>query len=545
MLRMTAADTIKDLQVQVKRCPECGTGFGREAAFCPFDGVALKTGTWDPTRDPLTDTIIDSRYEVIEPLGEGGMGTVYKVRHTTLDRLFAMKVLRRDLAADSSLAARFLQEARATAAVRHASVVAINDFGNLEDGAPYFVMELLVGETLATRMRARGLLAPREAAGIVCKLADALGAAHAANVVHRDLKPENVFLVGAAAGKSAADEVRIVDFGAAKIMGGSKLTRPGVVFGTPYYMSPEQASGQPVDARADIYSLGVLFYEMITGALPFEADTYMGVLTKHMFAAPMKPSERAPSGVQLGELETVILRALEKEPSARYATMAELSAAIQRATDARSSATPPAQEAPHTGRTVALTNVPSAADRIERSVSRRVEEERRRKRRGIVVAAVSAAATLSVCALAVTLLDDAKSSKSLLPPPPVGVATPAATPPTSPPTSLPSAMSGVSAMSAVSGSVAMPPTAGSAAAPAVAELVAVPAPTPASASTAAPAIAAKSPPAPTSTSVSAAHPSPASAPAAPSSVRAPAARPTPAPPSRPRTPDDLVDPWGH
>jgi serine/threonine protein kinase len=416
---MTAADTVKDLHVQVKRCPECGSGFGAEAAFCPFDGMALTLGTWDPTRDPLTDTVIDHRYEVSEPLGEGGMGTVYKVRHTSLDRMFAMKVLRRDLASDSGLAARFLQEARATAAIRHPSVVAISDFGELDDGAPYFVMDLLVGETLATRMRARGLLSPREAAGIARKLADALSAAHAAGVVHRDLKPENVFLVGQATGKAPADDIRIVDFGAAKIIGASKLTRPGVVFGTPYYMSPEQASGQSVDARADIYSLGVLLYEMITGNVPFEADTYMGVLTKHMFAAPSRPSERTPSSVQLGELDVVVLRALEKEPSARYQSMAELADALDRAVDARPSASPrdEARSAP-----IAYTGGLSTADKIQRSVSRQLDEERRRKRRTIVIAAVSAAATLVLCALAVSFVDDSGSKRI---PAPTGVAVPA------------------------------------------------------------------------------------------------------------------------
>ena len=519
---MTAADTIKDLHVQqVKRCPECGTGFGREAAFCPFDGIPLRASTWDPTRDPLTDTVIDHRYEVIEPLGEGGMGTVYKVRHTTLDRLFAMKVLRRDLAADPGLAARFLQEARATAAIRHSSVVAINDFGELDDGAPYFVMELLVGETLATRMRARGLLSPRDAGTIACKLAGALGAAHAANVVHRDLKPENVFLVGAAAGKSAIDEVRVVDFGAAKIMGGSKLTRPGVVFGTPYYMSPEQASGQPVDARADIYSLGVLLYEMITGALPFEADTYMGVLTKHMFAAPVKPSERTPSGVQLGELDAVVMRALEKDPNARYSTMAELAAAIQRAIDARGSGPPP-KDVPHVAAGRAMfTHAPSTADRIQQSVSRHVEEERRRKRKGIVVAAVSAAVTLSVCGLAVALLDDAKSSRSLLPPPPAQASGAAE----------PSSATAATATATSTASAAQV-TAVSATAPVVSD---VPAP---STTVAAP---------PMVTATSPSRPPPPSAPVgrAPATTpRAPAtATPTP-PPTRRRTPDDLPDPWG-
>jgi serine/threonine protein kinase len=518
---VTAADTIKDLYVLVKRCPECGTGFGREAAFCPFDGIALKAGTWDPTRDPLTDTIIDHRYEVIAPLGEGGMGTVYRVRHTTLDRMFAMKVLRRDLAADAMLAARFLQEARATAAIRHSSVVAINDFGELDDGAPYFVMELLVGETLATRMRARGLLPPREAATIACKLADALGAAHAANVVHRDLKPENVFLVGVSAGRSAADEVRIVDFGAAKIMGGSKLTRPGVVFGTPYYMSPEQASGQPVDARADIYSLGVLLYEMVTGALPFEADTYMGVLTKHMFAVPVKPSARTPAGVQLGELETVVLRALEKDPAARYATMAEVSAALQRSMNIRPLDAP--TDAPRVGRTVRLENAPSTADRIQSSVSRHVEEEKRRKRRAVVVAAVSAAATLSICALAVAFLDDAKSSKSLLPPPPPRETAPTAS---SPLLLLPPPATSAS------------PAAPSQAPPSMTSMTSVPGPEPATAPNV-PATATAAPP-PTTSAVR-------PAPAAPRTTPGPAATP-PRPPSgappRPTTPDDLPDPWG-
>ena len=524
---VTAADTIKDLHVQVKRCPECGTGFGREAAFCPFDGIALKAGTWDPTRDPLTDTIIDHRYEVIAPLGEGGMGTVYKVRHTKLDRMFAMKVLRRDLAADALLAARFLQEARATAAIRHSSVVAINDFGELDDGAPYFVMELLIGETLATRMRGRGLLPPREAATIACKLADALGAAHAANVVHRDLKPENVFLVGASVGRSAVDEVRIVDFGAAKIMGGSKLTRPGVVFGTPYYMSPEQASGEPVDARADIYSLGILLYEMITGALPFEADTYMGVLTKHMFAAPMKPSERVPAGAQLGELETVVLRALEKDPAARYASMAELSAALQRAMGTRASAAP--KEAARAGRTLRLDNAPSTADRIQSSVSRHVVEESRRKRRVIVVAAVSAAATLSICALAVAFLDDAKSSKSLLPPPPPLVTASSAslpppstsTPPTPPPPTQAQAPPSMTSMSAVPDTE---PVSG----PNVPATVS-PSPSPSPSS---------SPPPTTN----AARPTP--SPPRTAAGAAATTRPSAGAPSRPRSADDLPDPWG-
>jgi serine/threonine-protein kinase len=540
---MSAADTILDLSVAVKRCPVCTTGFGVDAAFCPFDGVALETGTWDPTRDPLTNAIVDNRYEVIEPLGEGGMGTVYKVRHVTLDRMFAMKVLRRDLAADEGLAARFMQEARATAAIHHPAVVAINDFGTLDDGAPFFVMELLVGETLATRMRARGLLDPREAAGIARRLADALGAAHAAKVIHRDLKPENVFLVGVSTGKALTDDVRIVDFGAAKIVGASKLTRPGVVFGTPYYMSPEQASGQPVDARADIYSLGVLLYEMLSGALPFEADTYMGVLTKHMFATAAKPSERVPSGAPLGALDAVVMRALEKEPSARYATMADFAEAIRRALEA-SDAPRVIVEAPapaaRSGSGRSGASQLSAADRIQRSVSRHVDDEARRKRRTLVIAVVAAVGTVGLGALAVSVLDrGGRSSEGAA----AGVTqTASASAATitgsalgaSPPSvSLP----GISAVgSAAPGSSALPPGATAvpaSAANAAAGTVAPTAPlSPSPAAVAAPPGAAPSarprkPPA--------ADPSPASAP-----------RPTAPPPTAaPKRHDEFADPWAH
>lgn len=377
---MAAADTIKELpRLEVKRCSDCGARFGLEAAFCPFCGVPLASSTWDRALDPLVGTIVDNRYEVIEPLGQGGMGTVYKVRHVTLNRLFAMKALRRDLAADGDLSRRFIHEARATAAIKHPGVVSISDFGVLEDGIPYFVMELLVGETLSLRMRARGPLPPREAIPIARNIAEALAASHAANVIHRDLKPENVFVIG-------TDELRIVDFGAAKIVGGSKLTRPGVVFGTPYYMSPEQAAGQPIDGRADVYSLGVLLYEMLTGRVPFEADTYMGVLTKHMFAQPPKPSESVAPGIRLGALEDVVLRALEKEPSARYASMAELKKALDVAEKARVSDAPP----PRTQPLVPLgTMRMSTAERIERSVEREVAREEKRKRKQVMTVIVS------------------------------------------------------------------------------------------------------------------------------------------------------------
>jgi serine/threonine-protein kinase len=318
-----------DIRREARRCPSCGQRFSADSAFCPFDGSKLERAAVDPAAgDPLIGHAVDGRYEVLSLLGEGGMGQVYEVRHVSLDRRFAMKLLRRELARDEELAGRFIDEAKATASIRHPNIVQITDFGKLADGLPYFIMELLQGETLGHVIKAGGPIPAARAVRILEQVAGALGAAHAAGVVHRDLKPENVFLVGGMAGGRASDDVRVVDFGAAKIVGSSRVTRQGIVFGTPHYMSPEQASGQPVDHRADIYALGVIMYEMFTGRVPFEADTYMGVLTQHMFVQPVPPSQVSPAARELGALEEITLSCLAKKPEDRYATMSELGAAL-------------------------------------------------------------------------------------------------------------------------------------------------------------------------------------------------------------------------
>ncbi len=326
-----------------KRCSVCGQRFSGDAAFCPFDGTTLEASPFDPLGDPLVGSLVDGRYEVQSVLGEGGMGRIYEVRHKALDRAFAMKVLRPDLAEDAELAERFILEAKATASVKHPNVVQITDFGHLPDQVPFFVMELLVGHTLGEVIKAAGPIPPARAARIVRKIAGALAAAHAAGVVHRDLKPDNVFLLAgsrdlrppgdpdrarslAMLGHGA--DVRVVDFGAAKIVGSSRVTREGVVFGTPHYMAPEQASGQPVDARADVYSLGVIMYEMFTGRVPFEADTYMGVLTQHMFVRPALPSTLIETSDALGALEPITMTCLEKKPDDRFASMDHLIRAL-------------------------------------------------------------------------------------------------------------------------------------------------------------------------------------------------------------------------
>ncbi len=328
---------------RARRCPTCQQAFSGEARFCPFDGDPLdEAPDWNPSADPLIGTLIDGRYEVVSVIGEGGMGTVYEAKHATLGRKMAIKVLRRDIA-DAEHTARFVQEAKAAAAVGHPNIIAVSDFGELTLPAmprpeatpseaprprvPYFVMEHLTGISLAELLRAEKTLSAERAARILFQCASGLSAAHAAGVVHRDLKPDNVFLV-----RSGDRElVKLLDFGVAKMAGAGRLTRAGMVFGTPHYMSPEQAAGESVDHRADVYALGVILYECFAGRVPFEADTYMGVLTKHMFATP-EPIERvAPDPSGLGVLAPVVMRCLAKAPADRYASMAELGAALEAA----------------------------------------------------------------------------------------------------------------------------------------------------------------------------------------------------------------------
>jgi serine/threonine-protein kinase len=319
-----SGDTIS---LTAKRCKLCGQRFTNDAAFCPFDGEPLELAPEGSNlADPLIGKVIDGRYDVLESLGEGGMGTVYRVRHRALQRPLAMKVLRRDLAREKELGSRFIQEARTAATINHPNVVQITDFGNLPDGIPYFVMEFLDGEPLSAMVRHGGPLPAARAVRILVQIAAGVGAAHRAGIVHRDLKPDNVFVSHDPNGQ---DVVKLLDFGVAKVAGAAKLTRTGMVFGSPHYMSPEQASGQPVDHRADIYALGVVMYELFTGHVPFEADTFMGVLTKHMFVAPEPFVAKIGHSKELGALEDITLRCLEKKPEDRYATAEDLIAEVE------------------------------------------------------------------------------------------------------------------------------------------------------------------------------------------------------------------------
>ena len=268
--------------------------------------------------------LVADKYEVIDKLGEGGMGTVYRARQRPIDRLVAVKVLLGKLAEDEVAVKRFEQEARAVSKMQHPNTVTIFDYGQTIDGRLYLVMEFLKGQTLTDLLRRDGPLAAAVTIHIIRQVCASLGDAHAAGIIHRDLKPDNIFLTDVGADPNF---VKVLDFGVAKLAdneAAATLTQTGMIFGTPKYMSPEQAEGKPIDFRADIYAIGVVMYELLTARPPFLADTAVALLLKHISQPPPAFTKIRPDLNVPPRLEAITMKALAKDPDQRYLTVEDL-----------------------------------------------------------------------------------------------------------------------------------------------------------------------------------------------------------------------------
>jgi serine/threonine protein kinase len=302
------------------------------------------TATGNEEHDSLVGTLFAGRFRVESLLGTGGMGAVYLARHEVLQRRFALKVIRRELLEDLSVAARFRREARAASRIDHPNVMRIFDFGHAEGGRPYLALEYVEGPTLAETIAGRGALPVPRALAILGQCAEALEAAHAVGVIHRDLKPSNIVLGRRADGSLL---VKVLDFGLAKIvgLGGTAATQAGAVFGTPEYIAPERCLGDDAeeDPRADLYSLGVIAFELLTGQTPFRGKIVQ-VLAAHVSEAPALPSQRSGRTDLPRELDALVLRCLAKNPDERPQTARALRDALEPIAAGR--AHPPAEVAP-------------------------------------------------------------------------------------------------------------------------------------------------------------------------------------------------------
>jgi serine/threonine-protein kinase len=274
---------------------------------------------------------VAGQFRIVEKIGKGGMGAVYRAEQPDMNRYVAIKILHSRYLSRSDLVSRFRREARAMSQLSHPNTARVFLYGQLDDGACYFVMEHLVGQNLAQIVRTEGAMAPERAIRIMVQVCGALEEAHQAGIIHRDLKPENIFITTQG---GIRDFPKVLDFGLAKVTerqmrpGSMVLTQQGMVFGTPEFMSPEQAHGKTLDARSDIYSLGIILYELLTGKLPFDAKQPIEYIQLHANATPIPLSERLREVSFPPGLEEVVMKALAKNPADRYASAAEFAAAL-------------------------------------------------------------------------------------------------------------------------------------------------------------------------------------------------------------------------
>ncbi len=300
----------------MKTCPVCNREFPDNVKFCPNDGQTLRAKS---ASADLVGQVVADRYHITKKLGEGGMGAVYLGEHVKMGRKSAIKVMTQAMIHDPDAVSRFNREAANASRISHPNVCQIYDFGETSDGLIYLAMEFIEGCALTDLIDKEGALMPVRAAAILKQSADALQAAHDLSIVHRDLKPDNIMII---TGRDGSDIVKVVDFGIAKAMAGDesgqKVTKTGLVVGTPEYMSPEQLSGDKLDGRSDIYSLGLVLYRMLTGVLPFQADSAQETMIKRLTDDPTPLEVSRPDIVFPAKMQAVLDRALARSTADRY-----------------------------------------------------------------------------------------------------------------------------------------------------------------------------------------------------------------------------------
>jgi eukaryotic-like serine/threonine-protein kinase len=325
-------------------CPQCGEELKENARFCSSCGLSFSSYNTPSAQtdaqaraqaDTLIEQTLDGKYFLMERLGVGGMGVVYRARRVHIGDEVALKVLHKQLVADASMLERFRREARAAAQLRHPNIVSIIDLSEARglDAPAYIVMELIEGESLRELLLREKRLEPERAVSLMRDICAGVGAAHRKGIFHRDLKPDNVIVL-AADDDRERETVKVVDFGIAKLneaAGATVLTQTGAVMGTPYYMSPEQCRGEALDARADVYSLGTILYEMLAGSPPFTAETTTGLIARHLFD-PVPPLPKS-AGVSPA-LEVAIMRSLAKDREERQRDAGELARELREAMQA-------------------------------------------------------------------------------------------------------------------------------------------------------------------------------------------------------------------
>jgi serine/threonine-protein kinase len=309
--------------LSVLACPSCHSQYDEVGArYCSHCGADVRARGADEAADAWIGKVIDGRYRVQARIGTGGMGAVYRVEHVRMGKVAAMKVLHRELAKEDQIVKRFRREVEVVSRLNHPNIVQTFDFGSWE-GLLYLIMEHVKGEDLGAMVKRDGPLPVPRAMALGVQICSALDEAHHAGVVHRDLKPENIVCVR----RRQEEHAKVLDFGLAKLRERPELgeiTGAGNLIGTPYYMSPEQVRSEGVDHRTDLYSLGATLYRVITGEFPFDGNSPMGIMSKHLTDDLVLPSERRPGLALPEEVDRVILRAMARDPGRRYASAAEM-----------------------------------------------------------------------------------------------------------------------------------------------------------------------------------------------------------------------------